>query len=128
MPIDYTTTAGRVRLLIPDKDETDPIFIDGEIDAFLAMSQDSVAYATALALETIASDTVMLLKARRIADLQFDGARDAETLYARANVLRENAEVIDATAEEIVPGVLETTNVVDEFTWRRWLGRDISGA
>jgi len=124
---DLSTQVGKVRLLIPDKQITDPdvlLFQDDEIEALLSLSQDSVAYATALALETIATDTVMLLKASKIMDISFNGPADAEALYKRAATLRENWETIDNTVEEIESGVMDALNVVDDFSWRNWIWRE----
>ena len=82
---------GRVRLLIPDRVTPGHVFEDEEITAYLAM-EGSVKGATAQALETIAADQAMVLKVMRLLDLQTDGARVAEALLKRAQLLRAQDE------------------------------------
>lgn len=92
---DPTTDAGRVRLLIFDTDTVtaaNQIFSDAEIDAFLDMEDTSVRRAAALALETIATQEVLIQKVVRNMDLQTDGARVSAELRARAKSLREQEE------------------------------------
>ena len=88
-PID--TDIGKLRLLIPDKESSDYIFADEELEAFLALEGD-IRSAAALALETIAANQALVLKVMRLLDVQTDGARVAEVLMARAALLRKQAE------------------------------------
>lgn len=86
---DVSTDRGRVRMLCTDRDSANPIFQDDEIDAFLAIEGSSVRLAAALALETIASDQVLVLKVVKTLDTQTDGAKVADSLLKRAAALRE---------------------------------------
>lgn len=102
MPYDVTTPAGQVRLLITDTsdDPTVQLFADDEIDAFLGLEDSSVFRAAALALETIASDQVLVLKVIRTLDVQTDGAKVSDALLKRAAVLRARADDDADTAED----------------------------
>lgn len=93
---DLTTDVGRVRLMVPDRNAADYVFEDEELEAFLAF-EGTVKSASALALETIASDQAMVLKVVRILDLQTDGARVSDALLKRAAQLRaqDEAENVD---------------------------------
>lgn len=92
MAIDYTTAAGQVRLLIPDTDDSGYIFEAEQISAFLVLEGDNVFRAAALALETIASDQVLVLKVMRTLDVQTDGAKASDALLKRAAGLRARAD------------------------------------
>lgn len=100
-PIDLSSNVGRVRLLIPDRSLDVFVFQDEEIEAFLEI-EGGVKLATALALETIASDIAMVDKVIKIMDLQTDGAKTSDALLARAKLLREQAEDADPTLYGIV--------------------------
>lgn len=91
MAIDYSTSVGRVRLLIPDTDEQNALLIDPQIEALLDM-EGSVKYAAAAALEIIASSEVLVSKVIRTQDLQTDGAKVSAELRARAANLRQQAD------------------------------------
>lgn len=115
---DLKTDAGRVRLLIPDRSEAEPLFQDEELQAFIDL-EGSVKSAAALALETAASDQAMVLKVIRLLDLQTDGARVAEALLKRAESLRAQ----DAAAE--VDGLIDIAEmVVDDFSARERLWKE----
>lgn len=88
---DFTTNNGRVRLLINDTDDLDPVFDDEEIDAFLSMEGDSVKRAAAQALDTIADDEALTSKVVRSQDVSTDGATVAAGLRQRAVALRAQA-------------------------------------
>jgi len=94
--IDYDTDVGRVRLLIPDVKETDLLFTDVQIAAFLAMARGSgtvlVKRAAAAALEVVASSEAMVFKVIRTQDLTTDGAKLSDALLARAARLRQEAD------------------------------------
>jgi hypothetical protein len=100
-PINLSSDVGRVRLLIPDRSLDLFVFQDEEIEAFLEI-EGGVKLATALALETIASDIAMVDKVIRIMDLQTDGAKTSDALLARAKLLREQAEDADPTLYGVV--------------------------
>lgn len=110
-----STSRGRVRMLITDRDSDAAIFQDDEIDAFLSIEGDSVRLAAALALETIASDQVLVLKVVKTLDTQTDGAKVSDALMKRAAGLRE-AENNDPEG-----GFDIAENVFDSFSQNeRW--------
>jgi hypothetical protein len=88
---DLATIIGKIRLQIPDNQATLAIFQDEEIDAFYAIEDSSLKRAVALALETIASNEVMVLKVIKTLDLTTDGAKTSDALLKRAALLREQA-------------------------------------
>jgi len=104
-PIPFTynvaTDIGRVRLLIPDRDPDNAILTDEEIQCYLDLNEGvgAVYYAAAEAVETIASDEVMVLKVIKHNDLQTDGASVARTLMARADRLRRRGDDLVAVGE-----------------------------
>ena len=91
-----TNDIGKVRLMVPDSKPASYIFEDDEITAFLAI-EGSVKSASALALETIASDQAMVLKVIRLLDLSTDGARVSDALLKRAAELRAQDAAADVT-------------------------------
>lgn len=96
MPIDYETDVGRVRLLIPDTDESLLLFTDIQVEAFLALSRGSgaplVKRAAASALEAVASSEALVSKVIKTQDLNTDGAKVSDALLARAARLRAEAD------------------------------------
>lgn len=114
---DTTTDRGRVRMLITDRDEANPIFQDAEIDAFLDMNDDSVRLAAASALETIATDQALVLKVLVSLDLETDGAKVADSLMKRAASLREQEESVGAfdVAEMVVNDFSERERLYNEI-------------
>ena len=96
---DPTTDRGKVRLLVPDNQQTAAVFQDDEIDTFLTLEGDSVLRATALALETIGSSEALTLKVLTIQDVTTDGAKLLDALRARAKDLRTRSrETVDGSA------------------------------
>lgn len=89
---DLQTPIGKTRLIIPDRDNENPVFSDEELGAFLAMEEQEPGLAAAMALEVIASSEAMTLKVMRLLDLQTDGATLSKELRSRAKDLREHAE------------------------------------
>lgn len=106
---DVTTDRGEVRLLIPDRLATQYMYEDAEIDYFLA-AEDSIKEATALALETMASDEAYVQKVITLMDLSTNGPATAKALMDRAATLRAQAV---AEAEDALGD--------DEFTYAEWL-------
>jgi hypothetical protein len=86
-----------VRLLISDTNDASPVFTDAEISAFITLAGSNVRLAAAEALDTLASNEVMVSKVIKTQDLQTDGAKVAAELRARATTLREQAANYDAT-------------------------------
>jgi len=93
---DATTDAGKVRLIITDVNDANPIFQDDEIQAFLDLNSSSVKRAAASALDTIASKQALVLKVIRLLDLSTDGASTARALREHAGQLRIEANETDA--------------------------------
>lgn len=98
---DPTTDRGKVRLLISDDVESYGgsdiyFFTDAKIDAFLEMAADLdgslVRFAAAEALESWASNQLMVLKVVQRLDVKTDGAAVAREMRMRAEVLRKAAK------------------------------------
>lgn len=94
MTIDYTSSIGQVRLLIPDIRATQ-LFTDDQITAFLSLESSRVKRAAALALETMASDEVLIQKALSIGDLTTNGPSVSAALLTRCKELRAQDAVQD---------------------------------
>ncbi len=97
---DVATNVGLVRAIIPDTRDQEPIFSDEEITAFLTL-EGGVKRATALAIETIATNQAMILKVMRLLQLQTDGAKLSDALLKRAVMLRSQADYDDAIGTSI---------------------------
>ena len=103
---DPTTERGQVRLLIQDDTETYDgediyFFTDEKIDAFLTLAADCeglpVFNAAAMALESWASNQLMILKVVTRLDVAVDGAAVAREMRMRAGILRTQA--VDASTD-----------------------------
>ena len=92
---DPTTEIGKMRVIIPDRDEANVLFQDEELQVFLDLAGD-VRRAAADALDTLASSQAMILKVITTLDLQTDGAATARALREHAKALREQAREADA--------------------------------
>ena len=103
MAIDYTEPVGKVRALIPDIDEADPILSDAQITAYLSVVEDNVLRATALALRTISNEINLILKYVKTDDLSTNGP-------AVAAELRQNADRFDKAADDAAS--------IDTASWR----------
>lgn len=113
---------GQVRLLIPDRIEAQAIFQDEEITDFLAIEGSVIKRTVALAIETIASDQVLLLKVLKLGDITTDGAKVSDALLARARRLRDQADTEDAALDD-GEGLFDIAEeVVNDFSQRerRW--------
>ena len=87
-----STPIGIVRMIIPDRDQTNAMFSDEEITAMIGIeSGGHPKRVAALALETIAADRTMVLQVIRTNGLSTDGAAVARSLMARSAMLREQA-------------------------------------
>lgn len=122
MAIDYNSDLGRVRLLIPDVDETALLLTDDQIDTFLALSRGTgtplIKRAAAAALETIASSEALVSKKLRDKDLQTDGPAVAKELRDRAKQLRGEADD-DEDNDLVDGGGFDIVDFVDPFS-RAW--------
>ena len=104
-PPDYATAIGQVRLLIPDTEQldnpTDPtadpqyIFDDHQIQAFLALYNNSVKRAAAQAKLALATSEALINKVIRTADYNTDGAKLGAELREQAKQLQEEADKDD---------------------------------
>lgn len=94
---DLTTARGKVRLMIADRrPEPNNLFDDDEIDAFLAMEDNSIRLASAQALETIATNETLVLKRIETLDLKTDGPAVADSLMKLAASWREQEASVGA--------------------------------
>ena len=100
MAIDFTTDAGRVRLLLNDVDESSFVFSDNEITAFLALEGDNVKRAAAQAIDTNADNEALASKVLKDHQLSTDGAKVADSLRKRAAALRAQADEDDAASDD----------------------------
>lgn len=122
---DPTTTAGQVRLLIPDTSTTTAVYSDAEITAFLALAGQDVYLAAALGCETIAANEAMVLKVMTVLGTSTNGASVCNSLLARAEKLRSMAGSAALTGDPGFAGgefVGVASAAVDEFTYREIVG------
>lgn len=123
---DPTTNIGRVRRTIPDKDESNAFWTDAEIESFLADEDNSWRRATALALETMASDDLLVLKVVKVQNIETNTDRMMLALLKRAQKLRDDAVVEEANAGDAFE-VAEV--IVTDFQLReRIMGQALRGA
>lgn len=109
------TQIGRVRLLIPDRDVTDPIFTDEEIEVFVN-SEVSERWAAAAALEIAAMDDVLTFKVMKAGSDSVDASKGAEILLDRAAKLRAMEPITESLYAGQI-GVIEQAHGV--FGWRQ---------
>lgn len=103
--IDYTSSIGQVRVLIPDlrkledlrdlRNEPRYLFTDDEILAFLAVNNGNVKRAAADACDAIGMDKALQLLVLKTDDKQTDGAKLLDAIVKRAKTLREQAKEDD---------------------------------
>lgn len=111
-----STDAGKVRAMIPDSKEATYLFEDDEINVFLLI-EGHIKRATALALETIASDQALVLKVIKVLDITTDGAKVSDALLKRAKMLREQVDA-EIVLSDQQPAIDIAEMVLDDFTWR----------
>lgn len=114
---DLSDDIGKVRVLIPDRVESEALFTDEEITAILSM-EVGLKRAVALCLETLASDNALVLKVIKVQNIQTDGASVARALLARAAQLRSQADNDESDAEASFD-IAEF--VVNDFSYRERL-------
>lgn len=119
---DPTTDIGRVRRTIPDKDNNEDTFwTDEEIQSFINDEGDW-RRAAALALETMASDSALVMQLIHVQDLRTDGASVSNALLKRAQMLRQQANDSDANDE----GGFEIAELVyDDFSYRERIRKQL---
>ena len=115
-PTSVSSNRDRVRLLIKDTLDSNYVFEDEELDAFLTLESSSLKRAAALAYEVIAGNQAYVLKVIKNLDLQTDGAKVAEALRATAKAWRDQAEYDDAAAAGGAFDIAEW--LVDDFSQR----------
>lgn len=115
--MDFSTDAGKVRLLVSDIDEMRPIFNDASIDAFLELAGENVKRAAASALLVIAVNEVLVQKRIRLLDLSTDGPAEAEALRKLAAEYRAQADAEAAGATGSI-GWLELPGNIGQFDKR----------
>lgn len=113
---DPTTDIGRVRRTLPDKTESEAFWTDEEINSFLVDEDNDWRRATALALETMASDDLLVLKAIKIQNLETNVDRTASVLLKRAASLRQLAADADAASGDAFDVI---TIVVDDNQYKQ---------
>jgi hypothetical protein len=116
-----STDVGKVRLMIPDRDEANRFFEDDELSTFLTLEVNNIRRAAALSLETMASDQAMVLKVTKILDLSVDGTRVATSLMERAKLLRDQATFIEEQGDA---GFDVAETVGNDFAYRDVLYKD----
>jgi hypothetical protein len=111
-----STDVGKMRLVIPDRVEVDAVFSDEELEAFVEL-EGSWRLGAALALETIASSTLLIMKMIRVKNVEvMSSDKAASVLLKRAADLRAQASNDDPDdAFDIVP------IIYDDFTLREHL-------
>ena len=107
---DPTTNIGRVRRTIPDRVEANAVWTDEEIESFLLDEEGDWRRATALALETIASDQLLVLKVVKVQNIETNLDRAMIAMLKRAQALRDQskeADAADGSAFEIAEVVVD---------------------
>ena len=90
---DYSTDVAKVRLLISDIDDTDQIYNDEAIEAFIGLALDgNLKRAAATALMSIAVNEVLVQKRIKLLDIQTDGPAEAIQLRLMAKELMKQAD------------------------------------
>ena len=98
-PTNFSTSVGKVRVLLGDTDPTDVsggfgtymFFSDDELTALLEMYDDNAKLTAARCMETISGSQALLLKAWSSDDLTVNGDRIARELRELAKQLRAEA-------------------------------------
>ena len=115
MTVDTTTTIGKIRTIIRDTQEPpEQVFTDPEIQVFYDLEL-TIKSASAMALESMASDEALLFKVIKILDLSTNGP-------AVAAQLMKHAESLRSTDSEGGFDVIETAD--DPFTYRERLRKE----
>lgn len=111
VPVDFSTTVGQIRALIPDVEQVDYadigvpeyMFSDAHLNGLYAISRgDGIARvyrAAASALRALAVSEGLIQKVIRTEDLQTDGAKLASALMAGAKMLEDQADAAEEDSE-----------------------------
>ncbi|GLU58580.1 hypothetical protein [Paenarthrobacter ureafaciens] len=119
MAIDFTSDIGKVRLLIADLDEAEPVVSDDIIGGYLELNDGSVMLAAADTLDAIATSEVMLGKKIRTQDLSTDGPAVAAELRAQGEKLRARAVEESGAGSffDVIPFGLTGHCEGEEYRW-----------
>lgn len=113
---DFSTDTNLVRLLIGDIDDTERIFNDSAIQAFITLALDgNVKRAAAQALLTIAVNEALVQKRIKLLDLSTDGPAEAESLRALAKELMSQANNEEVEGAFDWADMINTPAQRDEF-------------
>lgn len=125
---------GKIRLLIPDNKDivlsanddivTTYVFEDEELQVFLALEDGFIRPAVALALETMASNEVYVLKHITLMDLTTDGSVVSRELRARAKDLRDQQLLADSREDGgafDIAEMIDTSFQARERYQKQWL-------
>jgi len=93
---DVSTDTGKVRMLIPDRDQENAFFADDEITALLSMNDSNVRRTAADALDIMASNEAYVQKQISLLELSTNGPAVAAALRERADKLRDLADADEA--------------------------------
>ena len=117
--VHYNTNAAKVRLLISDIDDTDQIFNDEAIAAFIDMALDSnLKRAAAQALMSIAINEVLVQKRITLLDLKTDGPAEAIQLRLMAKMLIQQADDEELTGAFDWAEMVNTGQQYDELLYK----------
>lgn len=100
MVIDFTTPVGQVRLLINDVDETNLVFPEDQLTAFLTIEGGNVKRAAAQAIDSQATNEALALKVLKDHQVSTDGAKLADAMRKHAAALRAQADRSDEDSED----------------------------
>ena len=116
---DYSTNVAKVRLLIADLDDTDQIFNDEAIAAFIDMALDSnLKRAAAQALLSVAVNEVLVQKRITLLDLKTDGPAEAIQLRLMAKLLMQQADDEELTGAFDWAEMVNTASQYDELLYK----------
>lgn len=115
---DPLTTIGKVRMVIPDRTESDAFWIDEEIESLIIENDNNWRRAAANALEIMASDAAIVDRVIRVQNLSTDGAAVSRALLQRAALLRQQAEQVEIAAGD---GFDTIEMIVTDFGYRQRL-------
>lgn len=113
---DPTTDVGRVRRTIPDRSEDEAIWSDEEIQSFLDDCSNNWRRATAIILETMAADNLLVLKVIRVQNIETDASKMVTALMQRAKRLRDDADEVAANNADDSFDFAEVVN--NEHQWK----------
>lgn len=103
---DIREDLGKVRLLINDV-AAPWVFQDDEVQAFLDLEGGNIKRAAAQAIDTNADNELLATKVLRTKDVDADGAKLADALHKRAQLLRDQADRDDESGDAFYVDVID---------------------